>query len=107
MHFKKTTFPSIIISPLPFSSSLHRDFSTAFFNSIPISGSLAGSMMSASQTNQLMSLDYNATNSLGTSKPALEPTAVSAKPTEDAANKDRSVLDKACFLLTYTLSPYT
>lgn len=48
-------------------------------------------MMSASQTNQLMSLDYNATNILCTSKPALEPVAVSVKPTEDAGNKDGSV----------------
>ncbi|XP_042297873.1 protein HIRA isoform X1 [Sceloporus undulatus] len=76
------------ITPLCIAQLDTGDFSTAFFNSIPISGSLAGSMMSASQTNQLMSLDYNATNSLGTSKPALEPVAVSVKPAEDAANKD-------------------
>ncbi|XP_033030175.1 protein HIRA [Lacerta agilis] len=76
------------ITPLCIAQLDTGDFSTAFFNSIPISGSLAGSMMSASQTNQLMSLDYNATNILCTSKPALEPVAVSVKPTEDAANKD-------------------
>ncbi|CAI5797363.1 protein HIRA isoform X1 [Podarcis lilfordi] len=76
------------ITPLCIAQLDTGDFSTAFFNSIPISGSLAGSMMSASQTNQLMSLDYNATNILCTSKPALEPVAVSVKPTEDAGNKD-------------------
>ncbi|XP_034954125.1 protein HIRA [Zootoca vivipara] len=76
------------ITPLCIAQLDTGDFSTAFFNSIPISGSLAGSMMSASQTNQLMSLDYNATNILCASKPALEPVAVSVKPTEDAANKD-------------------
>ncbi|XP_053135836.1 protein HIRA [Hemicordylus capensis] len=76
------------ITPLCIAQLDTGDFSTAFFNSIPISGSLAGSMMSASQTNQLMSLDYNATNSLHTSKPALEPVAVSVKPTEDTVNKD-------------------
>uniref|UniRef100_A0A670JJD5 Protein HIRA n=1 Tax=Podarcis muralis TaxID=64176 RepID=A0A670JJD5_PODMU len=79
------------ITPLCIAQLDTGDFSTAFFNSIPISGSLAGSMMSASQTNQLMSLDYNATNILCTSKPALEPVAVSVKPTEDAGNKDGSV----------------
>nr|XP_056715852.1 protein HIRA isoform X2 [Euleptes europaea] len=76
------------ITPLCIAQLDTGDFSTAFFNSIPISGSLAGTMMSASQTNQLMSLDYNATNSLGTSKPTLEPVAVSVKPTEDGVNKD-------------------
>ncbi|ETE59089.1 Protein HIRA, partial [Ophiophagus hannah] len=48
----------------------------------------AGSMMSASQTNQLIALDYNAANSLGTVKPALEPMAAAAKSAEDVANKD-------------------
>ncbi|KAG8146294.1 putative Protein HIRA protein [Naja naja] len=55
---------------------------------IPLSGSLAGSMMSASQTNQLIALDYNAANSLGTVKPALEPMAAAARSAEDVANKD-------------------
>lgn len=68
-----------------------RDFSTAFFNSIPISGSLAGSMMSSQSSQQLVSLESNATNSLNTSKPSIEPTAASIKPTDDAANKDGSV----------------
>lgn len=49
-------------------------------------------MMSTSHTNQLMSFDYNATNSLCTSKPALEPVAASVKPAEEAANKDGLVL---------------
>lgn len=70
---------------------LLRDFSTAFFNSIPISGSLSGSMMSSQSNQQLMSLDSNAANSLNTSKPSVEPTAASIKPTDDAANKDGSV----------------
>ncbi|PKU36988.1 protein hira [Limosa lapponica baueri] len=60
----------------------------AFFNSIPISGSLSGSMMSSQSNQQLMSLDSNAVNSLNTSKPSVEPTAASMKPTDDAANKD-------------------
>ncbi|NXU05261.1 HIRA protein, partial [Buphagus erythrorhynchus] len=67
---------------------LFRDFSTAFFNSIPISGTLSGSMMSSQSNQQLMSLDSNAANSLNTSKPSVEPTAASIKPTDDAANKD-------------------
>ncbi|XP_015272382.1 PREDICTED: protein HIRA [Gekko japonicus] len=76
------------ITPLCIAQLDTGDFSTAFFNSIPISGSLASTMMSTSQTNQLMSLDYNATNSLGTSKPTLELVAVSVKPAEDGVNKD-------------------
>lgn len=70
---------------------LCRDFSTAFFNSIPLSGSLAGSMLSSQSNQQLMVLDSTATNSLSTSKPSLEPVAASLKPAGDAVNKDRSV----------------
>lgn len=76
---------------------LLRDFSTAFFNSIPISGTLAGSIMSSQNNQQLMSLDSNAANSLNTSKPSAEPTAASIKPTDDAASKDGSVLAEVLF----------
>ncbi|XP_067395972.1 protein HIRA isoform X2 [Emydura macquarii macquarii] len=76
------------ITPLCIAQLDTGDFSTAFFNSIPISGSLAGSMMSSQSNQQLMSLDSNATNSLSTSKPSLEPLAASIKPTDDATNKD-------------------
>ncbi|XP_065549141.1 protein HIRA [Lathamus discolor] len=76
------------ITPLCIAQLDTGDFSTAFFNSIPISGSLCGSMMSSQSNQQLMSLDSNAANSLNTSKPSVEPTAASLKPTDDAANKD-------------------
>ncbi|XP_074966232.1 protein HIRA [Phalacrocorax aristotelis] len=76
------------ITPLCIAQLDTGDFSTAFFNSIPISGSLSGSMMSSQSNQQLMSLDSNAANSLNTSKPSAEPTAASIKPTDDAANKD-------------------
>ncbi|XP_062445950.1 protein HIRA isoform X1 [Rhea pennata] len=76
------------ITPLCIAQLDTGDFSTAFFNSIPISGSLAGSMMSSQSNQQLMSLDSNAANSLNTSKPSVEPTAASIKPTDDTANKD-------------------
>ncbi|NXP48938.1 HIRA protein, partial [Heliornis fulica] len=76
------------ITPLCIAQLDTGDFSTAFFNSIPISGSLSGSMMSSQSNQQLMSLDSNAVNSLNTSKPSVEPTAASIKPTDDAANKD-------------------
>ncbi|XP_053849777.1 protein HIRA isoform X3 [Vidua macroura] len=76
------------ITPLCIAQLDTGDFSTAFFNSIPISGTLSGSMMSSQSNQQLMSLDSNAANSLNTSKPSVEPTAASMKPTDDAANKD-------------------
>ncbi|NXJ89601.1 HIRA protein, partial [Corythaixoides concolor] len=76
------------ITPLCIAQLDTGDFSTAFFNSIPISGSLSGSMMSSQSNQQLMSLDSNAANSLNTSKPSVEPTVASIKPTDDAANKD-------------------
>ncbi|NXF62600.1 HIRA protein, partial [Ciccaba nigrolineata] len=76
------------ITPLCIAQLDTGDFSTAFFNSIPISGSLSGSMLSSQSNQQLMSLDSNAANSLNTSKPSVEPTAASIKPTDDAANKD-------------------
>ncbi|NXO41823.1 HIRA protein, partial [Locustella ochotensis] len=76
------------ITPLCIAQLDTGDFSTAFFNSIPISGTLSGSMMSSQSNQQLMSLDSNAANSLNTSKPSAEPTAASIKQTDDAANKD-------------------
>ncbi|NWV84313.1 HIRA protein, partial [Dasyornis broadbenti] len=76
------------ITPLCIAQLDTGDFSTAFFNSIPISGTLSGSMMSSQSNQQLMSLDSNAANSLNTSKPSVEPTAASIKSTDDAANKD-------------------
>ncbi|KAM7004527.1 protein HIRA isoform 2-T2 [Passerculus sandwichensis] len=76
------------ITPLCIAQLDTGDFSTAFFNSIPISGTLSGSMMSSQSNQQLMSLDSNAANSLNTSKTSVEPTAASIKPTDDAANKD-------------------
>ncbi|NXP09263.1 HIRA protein, partial [Thinocorus orbignyianus] len=76
------------ITPLCIAQLDTGDFSTAFFNSIPISGTLCGSMMSSQSNQQLMSLDSNAVNSLNTSKPSAELTAAGAKPTDDAANKD-------------------
>ncbi|NXT01935.1 HIRA protein, partial [Jacana jacana] len=76
------------ITPLCIAQLDTGDFSTAFFNSIPISGSLSGSMMSSQSNQQLMSLDSNAVNALNTSKPSAEPAAASIKPTDDAANKD-------------------
>uniref|UniRef100_A0A8C0J7S2 Protein HIRA n=1 Tax=Chelonoidis abingdonii TaxID=106734 RepID=A0A8C0J7S2_CHEAB len=66
------------ITPLCIAQLDTGDFSTAFFNSIPISGSLAGSMMSSQSNQQLMSLDSNATNSLGISN--VNATSASAAP---------------------------
>nr|CAA67754.1 Chria protein [Gallus gallus] len=77
------------ITPLCIAQLDTGDFSTAFFNSIPLSGTLAGSIMSSHSNQQLMSLDSNAANSFNTSKPSAEPVAAaSVKPTDDAANKD-------------------
>uniref|UniRef100_A0A5F8H096 Protein HIRA n=1 Tax=Monodelphis domestica TaxID=13616 RepID=A0A5F8H096_MONDO len=76
------------ITPLCIAQLDTGDFSTAFFNSIPLSGSLAGSMLSSQSNQQLLALDSNATNSLGTSKPSLEPVASSLKPAGDAISKD-------------------
>ncbi|XP_068956919.1 protein HIRA isoform X1 [Petaurus breviceps papuanus] len=76
------------ITPLCIAQLDTGDFSTAFFNSIPLSGSLAGSMLSSQSNQQLMALDSNATNSLNTSKPSLEPVASSLKPAGDAVSKD-------------------
>lgn len=60
-------------------------------------------MMSSQSNQQLMSLDSNAANSLNTSKPSVEPTAASIKPTDDAANKDGSVFAEVLFFVFMTL----
>uniref|UniRef100_A0A8C6XMT8 Protein HIRA n=1 Tax=Naja naja TaxID=35670 RepID=A0A8C6XMT8_NAJNA len=64
------------ITPLCIAQLDTGDFSTALFNSIPLSGSLAGSMMSASQTNQLI-----AVNTTSTSAPPLPASSSSVLPT--------------------------
>ncbi|NXU52474.1 HIRA protein, partial [Turnix velox] len=74
------------ITPLCIAQLDMGDFSTAFFNSIPITGSLSGAMMASQSNQQLLSLDSNAVNSLSASKPSGEPSAT--KPSDDAANKD-------------------
>ncbi|XP_075424653.1 protein HIRA isoform X2 [Ascaphus truei] len=76
------------ITPLCIAQLDTGDFSTAFFNSIPISGSLAGSMLSSHSNQQLISLDSNTTSSLGAAKSSLEPAGNSTKPAEEAANKE-------------------
>ncbi|XP_018097934.1 protein HIRA-like isoform X3 [Xenopus laevis] len=63
-----------------------RDFSTAFFNSIPISGSLPGLMLSQSNQ-QLISLDSNTTSSSGAPKSNVELVG-NTKPAEETANKE-------------------
>ncbi|KAL0625988.1 Protein HIRA [Plecturocebus cupreus] len=66
-----------------------KDFSTAFFNSIPLSGSLAGTMLSSHSSPQLLPLDSSTPNSFGASKPCTEPVvAASARPAGDSVNKD-------------------
>ncbi|KAM8961120.1 protein HIRA isoform 2-T2 [Pelodytes ibericus] len=75
------------ITPLCIAQLDTGDFSTAFFNSIPISGSLAGSILSSHSNQQLISLDSNTTSSLGAPKSSLEP-AGNTKPAEETANKE-------------------
>uniref|UniRef100_A0A6I8MXS9 Protein HIRA n=1 Tax=Ornithorhynchus anatinus TaxID=9258 RepID=A0A6I8MXS9_ORNAN len=69
------------ITPLCIAQLDTGDFSTAFFNSIPLSGSLAGSMLSAQSGQQLLALDPGVAGALGTYKPPLEPAA--ARPAGD------------------------
>ncbi|KAM4708515.1 protein HIRA [Discoglossus pictus] len=76
------------ITPLCIAQLDTGDFSTAFFNSIPISGSLAGSMLSSQSNQQLISLDSNTTSSSGAPKFIQEPVGNSTKPAEEAANKE-------------------
>ncbi|XP_068099223.1 protein HIRA isoform X2 [Hyperolius riggenbachi] len=78
------------ITPLCIAQLDTGDFSTAFFNSIPISGSLAGSMLSCQSNQQLMSVDSNTTSSQG-AKSSLE----NAKPTDDTANKESGIVSSA------------
>ncbi|XP_053326873.1 protein HIRA isoform X2 [Spea bombifrons] len=75
------------ITPLCIAQLDTGDFSTAFFNSIPISGSLAGSMLSSQSNQQLISLDSNTTSSLGAPKTSQDPTG-NVKPAEETANKE-------------------
>uniref|UniRef100_A0A2K5F457 Protein HIRA n=1 Tax=Aotus nancymaae TaxID=37293 RepID=A0A2K5F457_AOTNA len=77
------------ITPLCIAQLDTGDFSTAFFNSIPLSGSLAGTMLSSHSGPQLLPLDSSTPNSFGASKPCTEPVvAASARPAGDSVNKD-------------------
>lgn len=79
-----------LISEADFVLPDHRDFSTAFFNSIPLSGSLAGSMLSSHSSPQLLPLDTSTPNSFGISKPSTEPAAAAGtRPAGNSVNKDR------------------
>ena len=64
-----------------------RDFSTAFFNSIPLSGSLAGPMLSSHSGPPLLPLDPGTPIPFSSSKPSTEP-AAGTRPLGDAASKD-------------------
>ncbi|XP_012886958.1 PREDICTED: protein HIRA [Dipodomys ordii] len=76
------------ITPLCIAQLDTGDFSTAFFNSIPLSGSLAGSMLSSPSSQQLLPLDTS-TPSFGASKPCTEPVvATGARPTGESVSKD-------------------
>ncbi|OCT56259.1 hypothetical protein XELAEV_18000384mg [Xenopus laevis] len=74
------------ITPLCIAQLDTGDFSTAFFNSIPISGSLPGLMLSQSNQ-QLISLDSNTTSSSGAPKSNVELVG-NTKPAEETANKE-------------------
>uniref|UniRef100_A0A8C8ZRU9 Protein HIRA n=1 Tax=Prolemur simus TaxID=1328070 RepID=A0A8C8ZRU9_PROSS len=77
------------ITPLCIAQLDTGDFSTAFFNSIPLSGSLAGTMLSSHSSPQLLPLDSSTPNSFGASKPCTEPVAATgARPAGDSVNKD-------------------
>ncbi|XP_014402515.1 PREDICTED: protein HIRA [Myotis brandtii] len=77
------------ITPLCIAQLDTGDFSTAFFNSIPLSGSLAGSMLSSHSSPQLLPLDTSTPNSFGTSKPSTEPAAAAGtRPAGNSVNKD-------------------
>ncbi|XP_029424131.1 protein HIRA isoform X2 [Nannospalax galili] len=76
------------ITPLCIAQLDTGDFSTAFFNSIPLSGSLAGTMLSSPSGQQLLPLD-SSTPSFSTSKPCTEPgAATGARPTGESVSKD-------------------
>uniref|UniRef100_A0A8C5V3I7 Protein HIRA n=1 Tax=Microcebus murinus TaxID=30608 RepID=A0A8C5V3I7_MICMU len=77
------------ITPLCIAQLDTGDFSTAFFNSIPLSGSLAGTMLSSHSSPQLLPLDSSTPNSFSTSKPCTEPVAATgARHAGDSVNKD-------------------
>ncbi|XP_007119131.1 protein HIRA isoform X3 [Physeter macrocephalus] len=72
-----------------FLSPFTRDFSTAFFNSIPLSGSLAGTMLTSHSSPQLLPLDSSTPVPFGTSKPSTEPVAATGtRPAGDSVSKD-------------------
>ncbi|EGV97582.1 Protein HIRA [Cricetulus griseus] len=76
------------ITPLCIAQLDTGDFSTAFFNSIPLSSSLAGTMLSSPSSQQLLPLD-SSTPSFGASKPCTEPVAATgARPTGESVTKD-------------------
>uniref|UniRef100_A0A671G9P1 Protein HIRA n=1 Tax=Rhinolophus ferrumequinum TaxID=59479 RepID=A0A671G9P1_RHIFE len=76
------------ITPLCIAQLDTGDFSTAFFNSIPLSGSLAGTMLSSHSSPQLLPLDASTPNSFGTSKPSEPVAAAGTRPAGDSVNKD-------------------
>uniref|UniRef100_A0A8B9Y2Z3 Protein HIRA n=1 Tax=Bos mutus grunniens TaxID=30521 RepID=A0A8B9Y2Z3_BOSMU len=75
------------ITPLCIAQLDTGDFSTAFFNSIPLSGSLAGPMLSSHSGPQLLPLDPGMPIPFSSSKPSTEP-AAGTRPVGDAASKD-------------------
>lgn len=76
------------ITPLCIAQLDTGDFSTAFFNSIPLSGSLAGTML-PSHSQQLLPLDSSTPNSFGASKSCTEPVAATgARPAGESVSKD-------------------
>ncbi|XP_010834743.1 PREDICTED: protein HIRA [Bison bison bison] len=75
------------ITPLCIAQLDTGDFSTAFFNSIPLSGSLAGPMLSSHSGPQLLPLDPSTPIPFSSSKPSTEP-AAGTRPVGDAASKD-------------------
>ncbi|EPY87006.1 protein HIRA isoform 1 [Camelus ferus] len=77
------------ITPLCIAQLDTGDFSTAFFNSIPLSGSLAGTMLTSHSGPQLLPLDSSTPVSFSASKPPTEPVATAgARPAGDAVSKD-------------------
>nr|XP_042134034.1 protein HIRA-like [Peromyscus maniculatus bairdii] len=76
------------ITPLCIAQLDTGDFSAACFNSIPLSSSLADTMLSSPSGQQLLPLDPS-TPSLGASKPCTEPVAATgARPTGESVRED-------------------
>lgn len=67
------------------------DFSTAFFNSVPITGALPGSVLSSQISQPQPSSDSNAAKSVST-KLSQDPAPAIAKPPEDSPIKDGSAI---------------